>query len=156
MTTPSPRGLPLQSISMHRFFSSRNIAFLIAAACLAGIAALVLSRSGSRGVATDGEARAPRASAATAPDTTGNPMRAALERGNVEYRAGRFEAALVEYRAAVAVAPTNAAPWIGVHMSATKLGRTALADSAQREIAKRVDTSAAGMATSPHPPVRTQ
>ncbi|HSQ29979.1 MAG TPA: hypothetical protein VLN49_09025 [Gemmatimonadaceae bacterium] len=63
--------------------------------------------------------------------------RSALDQGNAEYRAGKFDAALASYRAAAKAAPSEAAPYFGVLMVAQKLGNKPLADSASRAIAER-------------------
>ena len=61
--------------------------------------------------------------------------RGALDLGNLEFRAGRFERALAAYRQAAKSAPSSAAPYFGIYMAARKLGNAALADSASRLIA---------------------
>lgn len=60
--------------------------------------------------------------------------RAALDSGNAAYRAKAYPQALVEYRAAAAAAPDEAAPYFGIYMAATALHDTALADSASAQI----------------------
>jgi len=83
-------------------------------------------------------AQTPSASPAQTPrDALSDAARAALDLGNTEYRAGRFDQALVAYRDAVKAAPDNAAPYFGIYMTAKKLGNAALADSASGEIASR-------------------
>jgi hypothetical protein len=67
--------------------------------------------------------------------------RAALDTANAEFRDGRFTTALDEYRRAAKLAPQSAAPFFGIYMAARKLGRSALADSATREIAARSSPS---------------
>jgi len=63
--------------------------------------------------------------------------RSALDSGNAEYRAGRYDAALAAYRTASKAAPDNAAPYFGIYMVAKKLGNVPLADSATAAIASR-------------------
>lgn len=75
---------------------------------------------------------------ATSPrDALSDAAKAALDQGNLEYRAGRYEQALAAYRNAVKAAPDNSAPYFGIYMAAKKLGKTTLADSASGEIASR-------------------
>ena len=72
------------------------------------------------------------------PHTTMSPdARAALDSGNAEYRAGKYDAALKNYRKASELAPLNAAPFYGIYMAAEKLNNKALADSAGVEIRRR-------------------
>ena len=63
--------------------------------------------------------------------------RTAIDSGNVEYRAGRYDAALAQYQLAAKAAPTNAAPYFGVYMVAKKLNKKELADSAMAAIRSR-------------------
>ena len=56
--------------------------------------------------------------------------RTALDRGNEEFRAKKYDAALELYREAARAASGNAAPYFGIYMAAQKLGKTSLADSA--------------------------
>jgi Flp pilus assembly protein TadD len=60
--------------------------------------------------------------------------RSALDRGNAEYRAGRYESALGAYREASRAAPGDASPFFGIYMAAQKLGKQGLADSASKLI----------------------
>ncbi|HEU4988749.1 MAG: hypothetical protein KGL93_09605 [Gemmatimonadota bacterium] len=83
----------------------------------------------------------------TSGDTT-NPhntmsadARAALDSGNAQYKAGKYDAALTSYRKASTLAPLNAAPFFGIYMAAEKLGMKALADSASQEIKRRENPS---------------
>lgn len=55
---------------------------------------------------------------------------AALDSGNVAYRAGSYETALRWYQQAVDVDDDVAAGWFGVYMAQLALGNTAAADSA--------------------------
>ncbi len=82
--------------------------------------------------------------AVAAGDSTANPhttmspdARAALDSGNAQYRAGKYDAALKSYRQASDLAPLNAAPFFGIYMAAEKLGNKPLADSASAEIKRR-------------------
>lgn len=68
------------------------------------------------------------------PGTLPAAARAALDSGNAQYRAGKFEAALASYRAAAKAAPKEAAPWFGIYMATNRLGRTKDAADAQRMI----------------------
>lgn len=60
--------------------------------------------------------------------------RIALDSGNSQLRAKRYDAALASYRVAVTEAPGHVAPEFGVYMAAKRLGNSALADSALRII----------------------
>ena len=66
--------------------------------------------------------------------------RAALDSGNVAYRAGRYRDALALYRKVAADAPGDAAPYFGIYMAATKLGDHAVADSALTVIRQNTTT----------------
>jgi len=63
--------------------------------------------------------------------------KAALDSGNVLYKAGKYEAALAQYGLATELAPANAAPYYGVYMAADKLGKKKLADSAMAAFSAR-------------------
>ncbi len=63
--------------------------------------------------------------------------KAALDSGNVLYKAGNYEGALAKYELAVKYAPANAAPYYGVYMAADKLGNKQLADSAMAAFSAR-------------------
>ena len=73
----------------------------------------------------------------SARDALSDAAKAALDQGNTEYRAGRYEQALAAYRNAAKAAPDNSAPYFGIYMAAKKLGNASLADSASGEIASR-------------------
>jgi len=60
--------------------------------------------------------------------------REALDSGNAQYRARRYDAALASYRLAVKEAPGHISPEFGIYMVAQRLGNKLLADSAQRII----------------------
>jgi hypothetical protein len=60
--------------------------------------------------------------------------RVALDSGNAQLRAKRYDAALASYRVAVTEAPGHVAPEFGVYMAAKRMGNGALADSALRII----------------------
>ena len=77
------------------------------------------------------------AAALTPADSLPAAARVALDSANAEFRAGRFTTALDGYRRSAKLAPQSAAPFFGIYMAARKLGRSALADSATREIAAR-------------------
>jgi hypothetical protein len=68
--------------------------------------------------------------------------RTALDRGNAEFRAKQFDAALESYREAARAASGNAAPYYGIYMAAQKLGQTSLADSASKLIQVLAGTGA--------------
>ena len=90
-------------------------------------AALVLAATGcSR---DEGGERVPLG-ASTSSTTLSAQSRAALDEGNAEFRAGRYEQALDAYRRAAAESPQDVAPLWGVQMAARALGDSALADSA--------------------------
>ncbi|HVZ77650.1 MAG TPA: hypothetical protein VG818_06690 [Gemmatimonadaceae bacterium] len=72
--------------------------------------------------------------------------RASLELGNSEFRAGRYDAALKDYRAAATAAPLNPAPYFGIFMVAQKTNNRALADSANASI-KRLSNATSVMLT---------
>lgn len=82
-----------------------------------------------------------QAPAAPAAHQASDPLppnaRGPLDKGNQEFRAGNYQAALASYREAAQAAPGEAAPYFGVLMVAQKLGNKALADSASRAIAAR-------------------
>ncbi len=85
---------------------------------------------------------------AGAPDSTANPhdamsaaAKAALDSGNVAYRAGKYADALKNYRSASEQAPLNAAPFFGIYMVAEKMGNKKLADSAGAEIRRRSNST---------------
>lgn len=93
--------------------------------------------------------------------------RTALDSGNAAYRAKAYAQALTQYRAAVAAAPDEAAPYFGIYMAAVALHNAALADSASAEIRSHTGGqmlsdsslrhlhSGTGLPSS-HPPVRPQ
>ena len=72
-----------------------------------------------------------------AADPLSPEARGALDKGNQDFRAGKYDAALASYREAAKAAPGEAAPYFGVLMVAQKLGNKALADSASKAIAAR-------------------
>jgi hypothetical protein len=76
------------------------------------------------------------AGSAAAPAQSPLPPRArvALDSGNAQLRAKRYDAALASYRTAVTEAPGHIAPEFGVYMAAKRMGNAALADSALRII----------------------
>ena len=96
------------------------------------------SREASQPKTPLGQAQAqPAAATQTVADPLPASARSALDQGNANYRAGKFQEALDSYRAAAKAAPTEAAPYFGVLMVAQKLGNKPLADSASRAIAER-------------------
>jgi hypothetical protein len=80
--------------------------------------------------------KTPLGQAAAAADTTAGERslqpaaRTALDRGNEQFRAKKYDAALESYREAARNASGDAAPYFGIFMAAQKLGKTSLADSA--------------------------
>jgi hypothetical protein len=70
------------------------------------------------------------------PGSTPLPPRAriALDSGNAQLRAKRYDDALASYRVAVKEAPGHVAPEFGVYMVAKRQGNNLLADSALRII----------------------
>lgn len=100
------------------------------------IALTACSRQVSQPKVPLGQAQTPPATQLTA-DPLSPAARGALDKGNQEFRAGKYDAALAAYREAANAAPTEAAPYFGVLMVAQKLGNKALADSASKAIAAR-------------------
>ena len=85
----------------------------------------------------DATRRAIASAGGSAPHTQPSlPSRArvALDSGNAQLRAKRYDAALASYRVAVTEAPGHVAPEFGVYMAAKRMGNGALADSALRII----------------------
>lgn len=119
---------------------ARRLAIIAAAAGVALALVFGVPRLRGPSPAADGQPAAGRQAFGTAAAPAGS-ARSDLDRGNAEFRAGRYDVALAHYRAAAREAPTSAAPYFGVYMAARKVGNTQLADSAQAEIAKRIDTS---------------
>ena len=85
--------------------------------------------------------KTPLGQATAATDTTSAQQsalppaaRTALDRGNAEFRAGKYDAALNSYREAARVVPGDPSPYFGIYMAAQKLGKTSLADSASKLI----------------------
>jgi hypothetical protein len=71
--------------------------------------------------------------------------RAALDSGNVAFKAKNFPEALRQYRVAADAAPRHAAPWFGVYMVAKATGNAALGDSAMKEVQKRTPAPPAAL-----------
>lgn len=120
-------------------FQSRHVVVIAALVVAAGAVAIAFpDLTGSP------EPTPPAATATPAPRgaTVADAARAALDRGNTEFRAGRFDAALAAYRDAAKADTASAAPHFGILMAAGKLGDSTLARSARAEIARRVDTAA--------------
>ena len=67
---------------------------------------------------------------ATAHGLIGPEAKAALDRGNALFTKKSYAAALVEYRAAAAIAPQHEAPLYGIYMVARALNNAPLAVSA--------------------------
>jgi hypothetical protein len=65
----------------------------------------------------------------TTPPEMGSEAKAALDSGNVLYRAKSYDAALVQYRRAAELSPTESAPLVGIMMVADVTKNTKLADS---------------------------
>lgn len=86
----------------------------------------------ARTASARGASATPGSRAALAPDAA-----AALDRANAAFRAGRYDAALADYRAAATRAPDHAAPHYGVYMVARQTKNAALADSAMAAIRAR-------------------
>ena len=63
--------------------------------------------------------------------------RVALDSGNVAFRAGKYDAALTQYRVAAKEDQKSAAPFFGIYMVAQKVGNQKLADSAMAVIRTR-------------------
>lgn len=60
----------------------------------------------------------------------GIDAKAALDSGNVLFRAAKYPAALARYRAAAELAPRHPAPYFGIYMVARATGNAKLVDSA--------------------------
>jgi tetratricopeptide (TPR) repeat protein len=102
---------------------------------IAAIGGMACSRAQNQPKVPLGEAAA--APQPSARDALSDAAKAALDKGNLEYRAGRYDAALAAYREAEKAAPDNSAPFFGIYMAAKKLGNTSLADSASSVIASK-------------------
>jgi Flp pilus assembly protein TadD len=59
---------------------------------------------------------------------------AALDSGNVAFRAGDFEAARAQYIRATELGPHVSAAWFGLSMSERRLGNAASADAAMQRV----------------------
>jgi Flp pilus assembly protein TadD len=59
---------------------------------------------------------------------------AALDSGNVAFRAGEFEAARAQYLRATELGPEVSAAWFGLSMSERRIGNAAAADSAMERV----------------------
>lgn len=68
--------------------------------------------------------------------------RTALDSGNVAFRAGKYDAALKQYRLAANAEPKSAAPFFGIYMVALKQNNKPLADSVMAVIRSRASGSA--------------
>ena len=68
--------------------------------------------------------------------------RVALDSGNAAFRAGKYDAALAQYRAAAKAEQKSAAPFFGIYMVAQKTGNKQLADSAIGVIRERASGTA--------------
>ena len=78
------------------------------------------------------------AAIANNPHTVLSPAaKAALDSGNAYYRAREYTDALAWYRRASDIAPAHAAPYYGIYMAASALGKNALADSALKAFSAR-------------------
>lgn len=60
--------------------------------------------------------------------------KAALDSGNMAYRAKQLDVALTYFRQAAVEAPKHAAPWFGLYMVASEQKNAALADSAMARV----------------------
>jgi hypothetical protein len=74
----------------------------------------------------------------------GPAAKAALDSGNVLFRARAYDGALAEYRAAAALAPQHSAPLFGIYMVARATNNSAMADSALVGIRRRNGPMPAG------------
>ena len=59
---------------------------------------------------------------------------AALDSGNVAFRAGEFEAARAQYLRATELGPDVSAAWFGLSMSERRIGNAAAADAAMQRV----------------------
>ncbi|MDB4910281.1 MAG: hypothetical protein JWO39_1104 [Gemmatimonadetes bacterium] len=122
----------MSSFSVHRGCRS-----LISVVGLSALACGSSSDSAPRvalSAATPLNMTAPGEAAQPAPSPLPPLARAALDSGNAQLRAKRYDAALTSYRTAVKEAPGHIAPEFGIYMTARRQGNTALADSALRII----------------------
>ena len=112
------------------YFVHLSAIALLMAACAAPDSkpAVPVSDATRRAIASAGSS-APRAQSPLPPRA-----RLALDSGNAQLRAKRYDAALASYRVAVTEAPGHVAPEFGVYMAAKRMGNGALADSARRII----------------------
>lgn len=69
------------------------------------------------------------ASSAATPGAMGDEAKTALDSGNILYRAKAYDRALVQYRRAAQLAPTEPAPLLGILMVADVTKNAKLADS---------------------------
>jgi Flp pilus assembly protein TadD len=60
-----------------------------------------------------------------------------LDSGNVAYRAGDYDRALLHYTRVTEIAPDDATGWFGIYMAQEALGNQAAADSAIEEARRR-------------------
>jgi hypothetical protein len=98
---------------------------------LAPTVALLLAFGGLAACSETESSKIPLDAAQAAGDDMLPPKaQAALDAGNTEYRAARYDAALAQYTIASRESPTSAAPYYGILMAAQKLGNQPLADSA--------------------------
>jgi hypothetical protein len=70
--------------------------------------------------------------------------RAALDSGNMAFKAKRYDIALAMYREAASKAPGHPAPLYGIYMAADKQGNKALADSAMAQVQANAKDSQLG------------
>ena len=59
---------------------------------------------------------------------------AALDSGNIAFRAGEFEAARAQYLRATELGPDVSAAWFGLSMSERRIGNAAAADAAMQRV----------------------
>jgi hypothetical protein len=95
-----------------------------------GVALLTLALALGACTAGEDDGRAREAETGDAP-VQSLPASAQLlvDAGNLAYRGGEFETALSHFRSALQEAPAHPVPLFGVHLSATALGDSTLADS---------------------------
>ena len=104
--------------------------------CASIMLAACSNQTSQRNIPLD-QLRAPASSAQVAADPLPPAARSALDKGNLNFRAGKYHEALASYREAATIAPKDVAPYFGVLMVAQKLGNKPLADSASAAITER-------------------
>jgi hypothetical protein len=130
----------MRSCHRHAVYVTPTIVLALMAVACRGTpdqsASIPVSDATKRAVASAGSTSPHGQAPLGAPSPSPLPplARAALDSGNAQLRAKRYDAALASYRRAVVEAPGHVAPEFGVYMAAKRMGNTALADSTLRII----------------------